>query len=247
MCFLNVVPEKIKPDVRSKLLNQEDLKTIAEYVDQYINTYLKDDQTLYEIRNSQTVDNDAIVSNNTRALKIDHDIKHSVDFLKVELDNQKLVSNELLYEIRKIKNEMPLLINSIKGLNTQDNNYDSSYDRRPRPHYSQERSYDTNYENRNRSQSRGRYQQRNQRDFSRPRYNDSRNNICYGHKKFGDLCFKEKCPPWCQYKTYLKPEEKETECFGHRKYGDKCYSHICPPWCTKNNSKNSKEVPATNQ
>ena len=50
ICFLNAVPDKIEEMVNNKLLMQEDIREIASYVDSYINTYLKNEQPLYEIK-----------------------------------------------------------------------------------------------------------------------------------------------------------------------------------------------------
>ena len=246
MCFLNVVPEKIKQDVRNKLLNQEDLKAIAAYVDKYINTYLKDDQALYEIRNEHAVKKVTVPYNNTHEQTTSNqELKHSVDFIKIELDNQKRVNDELLSELRKIKTEMPLLVNSIQNLNMQGNNYDNGYDRQPR---SQSRNRYNSQTNRDHSRPRFYDHSQNNRDHSRPRAYDN-NNICYGHKKFGNRCHKDRCQEWCQYNEQgNKAAIKQNICYGHKRYGDRCFPEKCPAWCIKNtNSKNLTEVSTQKQ
>ena len=167
ICFLNVVPEKIKETVKDKLLMQEDIRSIASCVDNYINTYLKDEQSLYEIRHSN---NDNKIPHDMTNNEIE--IKLTIEFLKKELDNQWKINDEQSFEIRKLKNEMPL-INSMKNFVLNDRN-DSSYERR-------HRSYSRDRFNSNR---------RFRRDFSRQRY-DNTESICYGHRKFGDQCYKE--------------------------------------------------------
>ena len=56
------------------------------------------------------------------------EIKLKVEFLRKELDNQKKINDELSYEIRKLKNEMPV-INSMRNFDINDRN-NNSYERR---------------------------------------------------------------------------------------------------------------------
>ena len=225
ICFLNVVPDKIEEMVKNKLLLQEDIREIASYVDSYINTYLKDEQPLYEIKNYKS---EQKLSNELTNYEME--IKITVDFLRKELENQRKINDELSYEIRKLKSEMPL-INSMRNFDISGRN-DNSYEHRPRS-YSREK-YNNN----------GRFQ----RDFSRQRYENTES-ICYGHRKFGEKCYKEKCPQWCKYKMRGTDRDAQNKmCYGHKKYGNNCYTETCPLWCSKNNSsKNSREVPARTQ
>lgn len=225
ICFLNVVPNKIEETVKNKLLMQEDIWEIASYVDSYINTYLKDEQPLYEIKNFK--------SENKLPKEVTHnetEINLKVDFLTKELEYQKKINDELSYQIRKIKEEMPIL-NSMRNFSINDRNT-NSYEPRHRS-YSRDR-------NNNNS---GRYR----RDSSRQRYDND--GICYGHRKFGDLCYKEKCPPWCKYnKKKDDTENRNNMCYGHRKYGQNCYPEKCPFWCIENeSSKNGRAVPTIKQ
>ena len=225
ICFLNVVPDKIVETVKNKLLMQEDLREIASYVDSYINTYLKDEQPLYEIKNFK--------SENKLPKEVTHnetEINLKVDFLRKELENQKKINDELSYQIRKIKEEMPI-INSMRNLGISDRNKNS-------------------YEPRHRSYSRDRYNNNNERyrrDSSRQRYDND--GICYGHRKFGDQCYKEKCPLWCKYnKKKEDTDDRNKMCYGHRKYGNNCYADKCPEWCIENvSSKNCRMVPTNMQ
>ena len=226
ICFLNVVPSKIEETVKNKLLMQEDIREIASYVDSYINTYLKDEQPLYEIKNFK--------SENKLPKEVTHnetEINMKVDFLRRELDYQKKINEELSYQIRKIKEEMPI-INSMRNFGINDRNKNS-------------------YEPRHRSYSRDRYNNNNneryRRDSSRQRYDND--GVCYGHRKFGDQCYKEKCPPWCKYNAKKdNMEERNKTCFGHRKFGNNCYADRCPDWCIENASaKNFKVVPTKTQ
>ena len=225
ICFLNVVPDKIEEMVKNKLLMQEDIREIASYVDSYINTYLKDEQPLYEIKNykSENKLSKELTNNET-------EINLKVDFLRKELDYQKKRNDELSYEIRKLKDEMPL-INSMRNFGINDRNKNS-------------------YERRHRSYSRDRYNNngRSRRDFSRQR-NDNTEGICYGHRKFGDQCYKEKCPQWCKYNVKGNDrDDRNKMCYGHKKYGNNCYAEKCPTWCIQNASaKNYREVPAATQ
>ena len=225
ICFLNVVPNKIEETVKNKLLMQEDIREIASYVDSYINTYLKDEQPLYEVKNFK--------SENKLPKEVTHnetEINIKVDFLRKELDYQKKINDELSYQIRKIKEEMPI-ISSMRNFGINDRNKNS-------------------YEPRHRSYSRDRYNNNNERyrrDSSRQRYDND--GICYGHRKFGDQCYKEKCPVWCKYNAKGNDRDNRNKmCYGHKKYGNNCFAEKCPSWCIENASaKNYREVPAATQ
>ena len=89
-------------------------------MDKYFNTYLKEEQSLYEIRNYK-IDNKfpkKIINNNTLTNN-DIEVILTVEFLKKELDNQKKINEELLHEIRKLQNEMPMIINSMMNFDMQ--------------------------------------------------------------------------------------------------------------------------------
>ena len=81
--FFNVLPEKIKETVGNKLLVHEDIKSIAFYVYEYeyITTYLKYQQSFYEIRyckSAYKIPNDLTIN--------DIEIKLTIEFLKKDLD-----------------------------------------------------------------------------------------------------------------------------------------------------------------
>ena len=225
ICFLNVVPDKIEETVKNKLLMQEPIREIASYVDSYINTYLKDEQPLYEIKNFNNE-----IKLPKEVTHIETEINVKVDFLRKELDYQKKINDELSYQIRKIKEEMPI-INSMRNFDLNDRSRNS-------------------YEPRHRSYSRDRHNNNNaryRRDSSRQRHDND--GICYGHRKFGNQCYKEKCPPWCKYnKKKDDTEDHNKMCYGHKRYGENCYADKCPQWCIKNaSSKNGMMVPANMQ
>ena len=236
ICFLNVVPNKIEETVKNKLLMQEDIREIASYVDSYINTYLKDEQPIYEITNFKS--QDKLPKETTHN---ETEINLKVDFLRKELEYQKKMNDELSYQIRKIKEEMPI-INAMRNFSINDRNK-NSYEPRQNSYEPRQNSY----EPRHRSYSRDRNNSniRYRRDSSRQRYDNE--GICYGHRKFGDQCYKEKCPPWCKYnKKQDETEDRNKMCYGHKRYGDNCYADKCPPWCIENVSSKNGRMVSTN-
>ena len=225
ICFLNVIPDTLKETVKNKLLAQEEIKTIAKYVDDYINTYMKEEQSLFEIRSCKDEKNNSYVIPQKALVKHETPLNLPVHFIKQELENQQKINNNLTYEIKKLKEELPQIISSIRNINFNDNANGPYYHRA-------------------RSQSRSRFNNGRQREYSRTRYNND--NICYCHKKFGDNCYKEKCPSWCQYNKNDSVDNDKI-CFGHKKFGDKCFPEKCPIWCKNNSSKNSHKVSAISQ
>ena len=52
--FFIVIPKiKIKGTVKNKLLAQEEIKYVPFYIDNYINTYMQDEESVYDNRNCQ--------------------------------------------------------------------------------------------------------------------------------------------------------------------------------------------------